>query len=71
MKLEYLDSVVLTQNLPAAQLHKGALGTIVEVLAEDVFLVEFADTNGETVAMLELAANQLMKVFYEPLRIAA
>ncbi|MBB3837058.1 hypothetical protein FHS57_001052 [Runella defluvii] len=64
--LELLDVVVLTEALPHTNLRKGELGTIVEVLDKDVFLVEFADTKGVTYALPTLAAHQLMKVYFEP-----
>lgn len=63
---ELLDVVVLTKALPALHLRRGELGTIVEILSQDVFLVEFADTKGVTYAMPTLNANDLMKVYYEP-----
>ncbi len=63
---EILDVVVLTEALPSLNLRKGELGTIVEVLDKDVFLVEFADTKGVTYAMSSLKADALMKVYYEP-----
>lgn len=63
---EILDVVVLTEAIPASNLRKGELGTIVEILDEDIFLVEFADSKGVTYAMPALNANVLMKVFYEP-----
>ena len=71
MKLTLLDVVVLTQNLPEHQLQKGAIGTIVELMGEGVFLVEFADKRGITYAMVDLPANLLMKVVREPLAEAA
>jgi hypothetical protein len=64
--LELLDVVVLTEALPHTNLRKGELGTIVEVLDKDVFLVEFADTKGVTYALPTLTAHQLMKVYFEP-----
>jgi hypothetical protein len=66
---EILDVVVLTEALPLLNLRKGELGTIVEVLDEDVFLVEFADSKGVTYAMPALNVNVLMKVFYEPVAV--
>jgi hypothetical protein len=63
---EILDVVVLTKALPALNLRKGELGTIVEVLDKNTFLVEFADTKGVTYAMPSLDASTLMKVYYEP-----
>lgn len=64
--LELLDVVVLTEALPALKLRKGELGTIVECLDKDVFLVEFADSKGITYSMPVLSASALMKVYYEP-----
>ena len=64
--LELLDVVVLTEALPALKLRKGELGTIVECLDKDVFLVEFADSKGVTNSMPVLNASELMKVYYEP-----
>ena len=63
---EILDVVVLTEALPALKLRKGELGTIVECLDKDVFLVEFADSKGVTYSMPVINASSLMKVYYEP-----
>ena len=63
---DILDVVVLTEPTPSHKLRKGELGTIVEILDDDVFLVEFADTKGVTYAMIPLKATTLMKVYYEP-----
>ena len=65
-KIELLDVVVLTNSMPNLRLRKGELGTVVELLDKDVFLVEFADTTGTTYAMTALSAAELMKVYYEP-----
>ncbi len=64
--IELLDVVVLTEPIPKLGLRKGELGTVVELLGENVFLVEFADTNGVTYAMPTLSATELLKVYYEP-----
>ncbi|MEY4540819.1 MAG: hypothetical protein RLZZ306_2576 [Bacteroidota bacterium] len=64
---EILDVVVLTEPMPSLNLRKGELGTIVEELDKDVFLVEFADTKGVTYAMPALNTSVLMKVYYEPI----
>lgn len=63
---EILDVVILMEALPNLNLRKGELGTIVEILDKDVFLVEFADTKGVTYAMTTLDSSILMKVYYEP-----
>jgi len=65
--LELFDMVVLTEPVSSHNLRKGELGTIVEILDEEVFLVEFADTKGVTYAMIPLKSSSLMKVYYEPL----
>jgi Domain of unknown function (DUF4926) len=63
---EILDVVVLTEAIASHKLRKGELGTIVELLDDDTFLVEFADTKGITYAMIPLKSSSLMKVYYEP-----
>lgn len=66
-KMKILDVVVLTEPIPSLNLRKGELGTIVEELDKDVFLVEFADSKGVTYAMPVLNTSVLMKVYYEPI----
>jgi len=39
---------------------------VVEVLAPDVFEVEFSDDEGRTYALAALRADQLMVLHYEP-----
>ncbi len=65
--LELFDVVVLTEAIPSYNLRKGELGTIVEILDEEVFLIEFADTKGVTYAIVPIKSASLMKVYYEPL----
>ncbi len=64
--LSLLDLVVLTRPMPTLNLRKGEMGTIVEILDTEHFLVEFADTKGITYAMTPVPTTSLMKVFYEP-----
>ena len=61
-----LDVVALTTDLTDEGLQKGQVGTIVEILADGVYEVEFADKNGETYAMVTLKKEQLMLLHYEP-----
>ena len=63
-KLQLLDVVVLTEKTDT--LPKGALGTIVEILDNEVFEVEFSNIKGESYAFKALPAHNLLKVFYEP-----
>ncbi len=68
MKFEQFDTVILKEPLLNInrKVRVGSLGAIVEILDEDVFLVEFADKNGVAYAIEALQANQLLKVYEEP-----
>ena len=61
-----LDVVALLQDLPEQDLYQGQVGTVVELLAPDVFEVEFSDNEGRTYASLALRADQLMVLHHEP-----
>lgn len=61
-----LDIVALTEGLPQRGLHRGQVGTVVELLADGVFEVEFSDNDGCTYATLALRAEQLIVLHYEP-----
>jgi hypothetical protein len=58
--IQLLGVVALTEDFPQHKLSRGQVGTVVEVLAPNVFMVEFSDDNGQTYAMLSLRAEQLM-----------
>ena len=64
--MKLLDVVVLTQDMPKANLRKGQVGTIVEVYEPNAFEVEFVDLNGKTYALETLKSNQLMQIHYSP-----
>lgn len=66
--IELLDVVALTESLPERQLDRGQVGTVVEVLAPQVFEVEFSDDQGRSYASLALRADQLMVLHYQPVR---
>jgi hypothetical protein len=51
--------------LPQHKLYRGQVGTVVEILASDVFEVEFNDDEGQTYAMLALHADQLIVLHYQ------
>jgi hypothetical protein len=61
-----LDVVALTEDLPAYGLRRGQVGTVVEILAPEVFEVEFSDNQGRTYAMRALPGSQLMILHYAP-----
>ena len=59
------DVVILTEDLPAKKLRHGNIGTVIEILADDAFLVEFIDSEGHTYAEEIIKANQLWKARYQ------
>jgi hypothetical protein len=61
-----LGAVALVTDIPEHHLQRGQVGTIVEVLSEDAFEVEFVDNEGLTYALLPLHAEQLLVLHYEP-----
>lgn len=63
--IQLLDVVALTEDLAEHKLHRGQVGTVVELLAPNVFEVEFSDDEGQTYAMLALRADQLMVLHYQ------
>ena len=59
-KIKLLDTVALVDDLPERKLKRGEVGTVVEILAPDVFEVEFSDDEGRTYAELSLRADQVI-----------
>ena len=59
-KIKELDTVALLEDLPERKLKRGEVGTVVEVLAPDVYEVEFCDDEGQTYAELALRSEQLI-----------
>lgn len=69
-EIKLLDVVALTEDFPERKLRRGQVGTIVELLAPNVFEVEFTDNDGRTFASLALHKNQFMILHYEPAEVA-
>jgi len=59
-KIKMLDTVALVEDIPSRKLKRGEVGTIVEILAPEVFEVEFCDEDGQTSAELALRADQII-----------
>ena len=59
-KIKLLDTVVLVEDLPERKLKRGEVGTVVEILAPDVYEVEFCDDEGQTYAELALRGKQVI-----------
>lgn len=74
------DVVALTEDLPACDLEaafdpeitphdlpRGLVGTVVDELDGTVHLVEFANNDGATYAMVALRDEQLLVLHFEPM----
>ena len=59
------DVVALLKAYPEKQLSKGQVGTIVEVLRDHYYEVEFTDREGQTIATMPLPAHELMLLHFE------
>ena len=67
-KINLLDVVALTTDLPEYNLYRGHVGTVVEILADgDAFEVEFSDQNGRTYESVGLRETQIMVLYFEPI----
>lgn len=65
-QLQLLDVIALKTSLPDHHLLAGQVGTIVEILAPDVYEIDFSDDDGQTYAMLPLHSSQLLRLCYAP-----
>ncbi|MEH2301619.1 DUF4926 domain-containing protein [Nostoc sp.] len=66
-RIELLDVVALTVDLPEYNLYRGQVGTVVELLAGSAaFEVEFSDRNGRTYESVGLRPEQIMVLHFEP-----
>jgi hypothetical protein len=63
--VKLLDVVALLNDKPSDNLVSGQVGTVVEVLAPGVFEVEFLDSHGKTVALVELKRSDLLVLTHE------
>jgi hypothetical protein len=68
--IKLLDVVALTEDIPGEGLFRGQVGTVVEILAPDVYEVEFSDDEGQTYAMKALKAFQLMVLHHKQIKVA-
>ena len=64
-KPKLLDVVALLKGLPDYHLVVGQVGTVVEVLDFESYLVEFCNHKGETLAMVSLTAGELLLLHYD------
>ncbi len=59
-KIKLLDTIALVKDIPSRKLKRGEVGTVVEILAPEVFEVEFCDDEGQTYAELALRSDQII-----------
>ena len=64
--MKLLDVVATLEDIPAAHLAKGQVGTIVDELNDDVVLVEFADLSGVAYAVEPIPVGKLMELRHTP-----
>ncbi|MEW6690622.1 MAG: DUF4926 domain-containing protein [Pseudomonadota bacterium] len=65
-EIRMLDVVALIEDVPEHGLVRGQVGTVVEILAEGHFEVEFSGDDGRAYALLPLERRQLMVLRYQP-----
>ena len=67
-KIELLNVVALTQEVPEHNLKRGEVGTVVEILSNgEAYEVEFSDDNGQMYKCLSFLASQLRILHHEPI----
>lgn len=64
--VKLLDVVALLVDKPEEGLVVGQVGTVVELLAPDVYEVEFLDSKGKTIALTELKRSEVLVLKHEP-----
>lgn len=60
---ELFDIVELLVDLPENELQSGVQGTIVECYGDDVYEIEFTNSEGETLALCTLSPQQFIIVW--------
>jgi len=63
-KPELLDSVAVLHDIPDKLLKKGQVGTIVELLGNNFYEVEFTNKAGETIFTKALSSNDFLVLRY-------
>lgn len=61
-----LEVVAVTVDIPERGIERGQVGTIVDILDDDHYEVEFADDEGRAYAQAALGGDQLIVLRYRP-----
>ena len=64
-QIKILDVVALLKDMPENKLKKGQVGTVVELLDDHVFEIEFSDKTGKALAILPIKDRNLLLLKYE------
>ena len=64
-ELKLHDVVALLRDVPRYKLPRGQVGTIVEAYKSGRYEVEFANDQGETLALVTLPKGALLKLSYD------
>jgi hypothetical protein len=68
--INLLDVVALNEDIREKGLQRGNVGTVVELLDNGYYEVEFVDDNGQTYALLAIPADKLIVLHYQPANFA-
>ena len=68
--MKTFEVVALNNDVPEKHLHRGQVGTVVEMLAPGMVEVEFADLGGNTYAMCAVPESNLLVLHHIPYAIA-
>lgn len=60
--LKLFDIVALLDDSVDNRLQVGQVGTVVEELASNVYEVDFADSQGQTIVICAVEVNKLLKL---------
>lgn len=79
MKISEYDVIALTEDIPASHpetrepflLRRGQVGTVLMTFDDHAFLIDFADSEGETYAMETVPLQKLMVLLHEPVAVVA
>lgn len=64
-EIRLLEAVALLTDQPSVGLRRGQVGTVVELLDERTYEVEFSDDDGQTYAMLAVPSEELIVLRFE------
>jgi hypothetical protein len=63
--LHELDVVALLSDIPAENLRRGQVGTVVDLAGNGFALVEFSGEDGAAVAIVAISEDSLLPLVYE------